>query len=48
MFNNVYSKTAPFTDNVGKYCRAEEAKDDNMGHAHCMLDTKSYKHALTI
>jgi len=22
-----------------KYCRAGEATDDNMAHAHCMLDT---------
>ena len=22
-----------------KYCTAEQAKDDNMAHAHCMLDT---------
>jgi len=22
-----------------KYCRAEQATDDNMAHAHCMLDT---------
>jgi len=22
--------------------------DDNMGHAHCMLDTKGYKHTLRI
>jgi hypothetical protein len=25
-------------DNVEKYCRAEQATDDNMTHAHCMLD----------
>ena len=22
-----------------KYCRAKQATDDNMAHAHCMLDT---------
>ena len=25
--------------NAGKYCRAGQATDDNMAHAHCMLDT---------
>jgi len=25
--------------NVEKYCRARQASDDNMAHAHCMLDT---------
>jgi hypothetical protein len=28
-----------FLDNVEKYRRAGEATDDNMAHAHCMLDT---------
>jgi len=27
------------SDNVEKYCRAGQATDDNMAHAHCMLDT---------
>jgi hypothetical protein len=26
-------------ENVEKYCRAGQAIDDNMAHAHCMLDT---------
>jgi len=26
-------------DNVRKYCRPGQAIDDNMAHAHCMLDT---------
>jgi len=25
-------------DNVEKYCIAGQATDDNMAHAHCMLD----------
>jgi len=25
---------------VGKYCRAGQATDVNMGHEHCMLDTE--------
>jgi len=35
-------------DNVEKYCRAEQATDENMAHAHCNLDTWGYKHTLTI
>ena len=29
-----------------KYCTAGQATDDNMAHAHCMLDTRGYKHIL--
>jgi len=25
-------------DNVGKYCTAGQATDNNMAHAHCMVD----------
>jgi len=31
-----------------KYCTAGQATDDNMAHAHCMLDTYGYKHTLRI
>jgi len=30
------------------YCTAGQAPDDNMGLAHCMLDTEGYKHTLRI
>jgi len=30
-------------DNVEKYCTAGQATDDNMAHAHCMLDNQGYK-----
>jgi hypothetical protein len=33
---------------VGEYCRAGQATDDNMAHAHCMVDTEDYKHTLRI
>jgi hypothetical protein len=33
---------------VEKFCIARQAKDDNMVHVHCMLDTYSYKHTLRI
>jgi hypothetical protein len=29
---------------VEKYGRAGQITDDNMAHAHCMLDTKGYKY----
>jgi hypothetical protein len=35
-------------DNVEIYCRAGQATDDNMVHAHCMPVTEGYKHPLTI
>ena len=31
-----------------KYCRAGQATDDNMAHAHCMVDTEGYRHTLRI
>jgi len=31
-----------------KYSRAGKVTDDNMAQAQCMLDTKAYKHTLTI
>jgi hypothetical protein len=33
---------------VEKYCRARQATDDNMAHAHCMLDNSGYKYTLRI
>ena len=41
MFNNFLSfrKLCRLLDNVEKYCRAEQATDDNTAHAQCMLDT---------
>jgi len=33
---------------VEKYCKAGHATDNNMAHAHCMLDALGYKHALGI
>jgi hypothetical protein len=40
MFNNFFpSKIVHWWDNVEKYCGAGQATDDNMAHAHCVLDT---------
>jgi hypothetical protein len=35
----LYSKIALFMGYVVKYCRAGQATDENMAHAHCVLDT---------
>jgi len=38
IFNNFsFRKSCRLWDNVEKYCRAGQATDDNMAHAHCML-----------
>jgi len=33
---------------VEEFCAAEEATDDNMAQAHCMLDIEVYKHTLRL
>jgi hypothetical protein len=43
-----FRKSCCLRDNVETFCRAGQARDDNIAHAHCMLDTYSYKHTLTI
>ena len=46
MFNNFFffQKSCHIRDNVEKYCRVGQTADDNMTHAHCMLDTYNYKY----
>jgi len=41
VFNNIFflRKSCCLWDNVEKYCRAGQARDFNMAHAHCMLNT---------
>jgi hypothetical protein len=39
MLNNSFRKSCPLGDNVKKCCRAGQATDDNIAHAHCMPDT---------
>jgi hypothetical protein len=39
MFNNFLAQIVPFMRYVEKCCRAGQATDNNMAHAHCMLDT---------
>ena len=38
VFSNFFSENRA-VDNVEKYCRAGKATDENMAHAHFMLDT---------
>jgi hypothetical protein len=35
----VFQNSFVLWDNVEKYCTAGQATDDNMAHAHCILDT---------
>jgi len=39
LLNNYLSENRAVYILWGKYCRAGKATDDNMAHAHCMLDT---------
>jgi hypothetical protein len=34
-----FLEVVSFLDNVDKFCRVEQVTDDNMTHAHCLLDT---------
>jgi hypothetical protein len=45
IFNNLlFRKSCRLRDNVEKYCRADQASDNNMAHAQCMLDTTGYNY----
>jgi hypothetical protein len=39
IFNDFFRKSCLLWDNVEKYCRAQQATNNNMAHAHCTLDT---------
>jgi hypothetical protein len=39
MFNNVFYESRAVCEIMWKNYRAGQATDDNMAHAHCMLDT---------
>jgi hypothetical protein len=47
VFNNFFFNRSVY-EMWKKCCRAGKATDDNMTHAHCMLDTWGYKHTLRI
>jgi hypothetical protein len=39
MFSNFFFRNScRLWDNVGKYCEPVGTEDDNMAHAHCMLE----------
>jgi len=42
-----FRKSCRLWDNVDKYFRVCQAPDDNMAHAHCVLDTIGYTHTHT-
>jgi len=44
MFNNFFFKSCRLWHNLEKYCRAGQATDDNVAHAHFMLDNAGYKY----
>jgi hypothetical protein len=50
MFNNGFFLDKPVVYEIMwiKYCRAGQATDDKLAHAHCLLDTQGYKHTLRI
>jgi len=39
-----FRKSWRLSDNVGKNCRVLQTTDENMAHAHCLLDSEGYKH----
>jgi hypothetical protein len=38
-FSVTFPKILALYESVEKYCRAAQATDDDMAHAHCVLDT---------
>jgi len=44
VFSNFFRKSCLLCENVEKYCRAGQATDDIMAHAHFVLDTEGYKY----
>jgi hypothetical protein len=49
ILNNIFlRKSCRLRDNVLKYCRAKQFTDDNMMHAHSVVDTYGYIHILRI
>ena len=41
-----FSKFVPFIRKCEKFCRAEQATNDKIAHAHLMLDSRGYKYTL--
>jgi len=47
-FGNYFRKLCSLWDKEEKYFKAGQATDENMAHAHCMLDKKDNRHELKI
>jgi len=47
MFHNYFRKSLLLWYNVEKFSTAGQATDENMAHAHCLLDATGYKRTLT-
>ena len=49
MFNKLFLRNScRLWDIVETFCWAEQATDENMAYAHCILNAKDYKHTLRI
>jgi hypothetical protein len=46
--NLFFSKMCCLSDNVVKYCTAGQTTDDNMAHAHCVLDNSGSEYVTLI
>ena len=44
MFNNFFFENRAVNENVENKCIAGQATDNNMVHAHCIMDIYGYKH----
>ena len=44
VFSNIFRKTCRLLDDVEKYCKLRQAADDNMAHAHFILETLIYRY----
>jgi hypothetical protein len=48
MLNNLFQKSCRLPGDMEKVCRTRQSTDNNMAHAHCMLDTWGYKYIVRI
>jgi len=47
MLHNYFRKSHRLWGNVEIYCIAEQAADENMTYAHCVIEIKGYKRTIT-
>ena len=48
MFSDFFFKSCSFWDYLETHCSAGQATDDNMAHAHCVLDIYGYRRKLPV